>query len=666
MVCFERFVIINIMKYVPTIGLEIHAELKTQTKMFCDCLSAGGGSASGGNDPQERHPNINVCPICLGHPGTLPVINKQAVEAVLKVGMALNGDIPAHSKFDRKNYFYPDLPKGYQISQYDLPLVFGGMLKGVRLRRIHLEEDAGRLIHSAPLSNGSRMNSNESRIFEKDSIKLEKDSRASYVDFNRAGVPLMELVTEPDIKSAEQAVEFAKELQLILRYLEVSDADMEKGQMRVEANISLSNPSRIESNESRIVLKDDSYDLMGQLFEVQNKLGPIYKEKNYQDAIEEVLKRDQIPYEREKLIKLKFENLEVSDFFADFVINNKILLEVKAKPFITNDDIRQTSRYIKSLELPLGIVANFKKQKLEYRRVVNPAFEKDSSSFEENSRNELGTKVEVKNINSFKAVHDAIEYEIKRQAELLDKGEKIHQETRGWDDVHFKTVSQRSKEEAHDYRYFPEPDLPPLDLSKFDLTAIKASIPELPQEKRVRFAKEFNLKPEQIEILIADREMANFFEESISELETEDKENLRKETELILNYLTSDLRGVMAEQGIDFRENKLTPENFADLIELISHGKISSRTAKDLLREMADKGGDPNTLLQEKGLEQISDERELAAVVKKIIEANPAAVSDYKKGKETALQFLVGKAMGELKGKGNPAILQKLFKEALR
>ena len=529
-----------------------------------------------------------------------------------------------------------------------------------------MEEDAGRLIHSAPLSNGSRMNSNESRIFEKDSIKLEKDSRASYVDFNRAGVPLMELVTEPDIKSAEQAVEFAKELQLILRYLEVSDADMEKGQMRVEANISLSNPSRIESNESRIVLKDDSYDLMGQLFEVQNKLGPIYKEKNYQDAIEEVLKRDQIPYEREKLIKLKFENLEVSDFFADFVINNKILLEVKAKPFITNDDIRQTSRYIKSLELPLGIVANFKKQKLEYRRVVNPAFEKDSSSFEENSRNELGTKVEVKNINSFKAVHDAIEYEIKRQAELLDKGEKIHQETRGWDDVHFKTVSQRSKEEAHDYRYFPEPDLPPLDLSKFDLTAIKASIPELPQEKRVRFAKEFNLKPEQIEILIADREMANFFEESISELETEDKENLRKETELILNYLTSDLRGVMAEQGIDFRENKLTPENFADLIELISHGKISSRTAKDLLREMADKGGDPNTLLQEKGLEQISDERELAAVVKKIIEANPAAVSDYKKGKETALQFLVGKAMGELKGKGNPAILQKLFKEALR
>ena len=654
------------MKYVPTIGLEIHAGLKSQTKMFCDCLSAGGGSASGGNDPQERHPNINVCPICLGHPGTLPVINKQAVEAVLKVGMALNGDIPAHSKFDRKNYFYPDLPKGYQISQYDLPLVFGGMLKGVRLRRIHLEEDAGRLIHSAPLSNGSRMNSNESRIFEKDSIKLEKDSRASYVDFNRAGVPLMELVTEPDIKSAEQAVEFAKELQLILRYLEVSDADMEKGQMRVEANISLSNPSRIESNESRIVLKDDSYDLMGQLFEVQNKLGPIYKEKNYQDAIEEVLKRDQIPYEREKLIKLKFENLEVSDFFADFVINNKILLEVKAKPFITNDDIRQTSRYIKSLELPLGIVANFKKQKLEYRRVVNPAFEKDSSSFEENSRNELGTKVEVKNINSFKAVHDAIEYEIKRQAELLDKGEKIHQETRGWDDVHFKTVSQRSKEEAHDYRYFPEPDLPPLDLSKFDLTAIKASIPELPQEKRVRFAKEFNLKPEQIEILIADREMANFFEESISELETEDKENLRKETELILNYLTSDLRGVMAEQGIDFRENKLTPENFADLIELISHGKISSRTAKDLLREMADKGGDPNTLLQEKGLEQISDERELAAVVKKIIEANPAAVSDYKKGKETALQFLVGKAMGELKGKGNPAILQKLFKEALR
>ena len=478
------------MKYVPTIGLEIHAELKTQTKMFCDCL----------NDPEEKHPNVNVCPICLGHPGTLPVINQKAVEAVIKVGMALNGDIPAHSKFDRKNYFYPDLPKGYQISQYDLPLVFGGSLKGVRLTRIHLEEDAGKLAH-------------------------DPDGKHSLVDFNRAGVPLMELVTEPDIKIAEQAVEFAKELQLIFRYLGVSDADMELGQMRVEANVSL-------------------------------------------------------------------------------------------KPLATSDS-------------PLGV------------------------------------KVEVKNINSFKAVHDAIEYEIKRQAELLDKGEKIHQETRGWDDVHLKTVSQRSKEEAHDYRYFPEPDLPPLDLSKFNLGDIKKEIPELPQEKRVRFVKEFNLKPEQIEILIADREMANFFEESISELETEDKENLQRETELILNYLTSDLRGVMAEQRIGFHENKLTPENFADLIELISHGKISSRTAKDLLREMAEKGGDPNILLQEKGLEQVSDETALGEVVKKIIEANPAAVADYKKGKEAALQFLVGKAIGELKGKGNPQILQKLFKETL-
>ncbi|HEY4475872.1 MAG TPA: Asp-tRNA(Asn)/Glu-tRNA(Gln) amidotransferase subunit GatB [Candidatus Paceibacterota bacterium] len=493
-------------KYTPTIGLEIHAELKTQTKMFCDCL----------NDPNEKHPNINVCPICLAHPGTLPVVNKAAVEAVLKVGMALNGDIPASSKFDRKNYFYPDLPKGYQISQYDLPLVFGGILKGVKLRRVHLEEDTGRLLHESRIMNHESKN--------QDSSYKTQDS--SLVDFNRAGVPLMELVTEPDIKTSEQAVGFAKELRLILRYLGVSDADMEKGQMRVEANVSLG------------TIDDD-----GEL--------------------------------------------------------------------------------------------------------------------------QMGTKVEVKNINSFKAVEGAIEYELKRQEGLLNEGKKVIQETRGWDDVNLKTVSQRIKEEAHDYRYFPEPDLPPMDLSKFDLTAIKRSIPELPQEKRARFIKEFNLKPEQAEILIADREAANFFEETVSELETEDKNNLEKETQLIINYLTSDLRGLMTENGIGFPELKVDPENFADLIELISHGKVTSRTAKDILKKMFEKGGDPREFLKTEGLEQVSDEGELTVLAQKIIQANPAAVTDYQKGKMNALQFLVGKAMAELKGKGNPGALQKIFKEIL-
>lgn len=474
----------NYMKYVPTIGLEIHAELKTRTKMFCDSL----------NDSNEKHPNINICPVCTGQPGTLPVINKLAVESILKVGMALNGEIPQHSKFDRKNYFYPDLPKGYQISQYDLPLIFGGILNGVRLRRIHLEEDTGRLVH------------------------LTQDN-ASLVDFNRAGVPLMELVTEPDIKNAEQAVEFAKELQLILRYLGVSDADMEKGQMRVEANVSLKN------NE------------------------------------------------------------------------------------------------------------------------------------------QFGTKVEVKNINSFKAVHDAIEYELKRQEEVLKSGGKIIQETRGWDDEKQVTVSQRIKEEAHDYRYLPEPDLPPLDLSKFDLGKIKLDIPELPQVKRARFAKEYALTPEQAEILVNDRNTAKYFEETASELK---EEFPVADYQTLYNYLVSDLRGLMIKFEITINDLKITPENFADLIVLISNKEISSRTAKDLLLKMFETGVDPRQVLQSENLAQISDEQELQNIASKIIDQNPKPADDYRKGKENALQFLIGKAMAELKGKGNPEILQKVFKNLLK
>jgi aspartyl-tRNA(Asn)/glutamyl-tRNA(Gln) amidotransferase subunit B len=286
-----------IMNYKPTIGLEIHAELNTKTKMFCGCL----------NNPDEKHANINVCPVCMGHPGTLPIINKKAVESVIKLGMAINGNIAKISKFDRKNYFYPDLSKGYQISQYDQPLVLGGELNGIRITRVHLEEDTARLLHSSQMAEHTN---------NKDQV--------SFVDYNRSSIPLMELVTEPDIKNGKQATDFAKELQLILRYLGISDADMEKGHMRVEANISIS--------------KDEKF----------------------------------------------------------------------------------------------------------------------------------GTKVEVKNINSFKAVEGAVDYEIKRQEEVLEKGEKVKQETRGWDEKNQKTVSQRSKEEAHDYRYFPEPDLPPMDFTKND------------------------------------------------------------------------------------------------------------------------------------------------------------------------------------------------------
>ncbi len=463
--------------------------------MFCDSL----------NDPEEKHPNTNVCPICTGHPGTLPTINKKAVEYVLKVGMAVNGDIPQFSKFDRKNYFYPDLPKGYQISQYDLPLIFGGNLNGIRIRRVHLEEDTGRLIHESHIAHPeSQKNDTRHTIHD-----------ASFVDYNRAGVPLMELVTEPDITSAEQAAAFAKELQMILRYLGVSDADMEKGQMRVEANISLN----------------------------------------------------------------------------------------------------------------------------------------------------MGTKVEVKNINSFKAAEGAIKYELKRQEEVLESGGKITQETRGWDDAHNRTVSQRIKEDAHDYRYFPEPDLPPLDLAHFDLKQLKLEIPELPLAKRQRFVKEYNLTPEMAELLVTDRKMGEFFEEAASELAADDSKNIGEKTKLLVNYLTSDLAGLLMAKETSLEEIKIDPENFADLIELIATGKINSRVAKDVLAKMFETGLDPNAIVQEGGLTQVSDEGALVEVAKKIIAANPNAIADYKKGKENAIMFLVGKCMAELKGRGNPELLRKVIKE---
>ena len=503
------------MNYEPTIGLEIHTELKTKTKMFCGCL----------NDPEEKHPNINICPICLGHPGTLPVINKKAVESVLKLGLALNCTIPEISKFDRKNYFYPDLPKGYQISQYDKPLVIGGELNGVHLTRVHLEEDTGRLVHVGSPSTGSGQS-------------------ASLIDFNRAGVPLMEIVTEPDIKSGEQAVKFGQELQLILRYLEISDADMEKGQMRVEANISLG---------------------------VEGK---------------------------------------------------------------------------------------------------------------------LGIKVEIKNLNSFRAVAEAIDYEIKRQTQLFEEGKQVIQETRGWDDANKKTVSQRFKEESHDYRYFPEPDLPPLILrtsdvqnidvnfgtsevqklkkgggaAAFDLEAIKISIPEMPAQKRERFIKEYGLSTSQVEILVSDRRLAQYFEEAVSELKSQEP-NSKLQT--LFNYLTSDLLGLINQEGIGLNELKIKPEGLAHLAALIDKGELSSRMAKDILLQMFQTGLDPHEIIKEKGISQVSDEEVIKKAIQEVVAENPTAVADYEKGKQNALQFLIGKTMAKLKGQGNPEIISKLLNEEL-
>jgi aspartyl-tRNA(Asn)/glutamyl-tRNA(Gln) amidotransferase subunit B len=482
-------------KYFPTIGLEIHAELKTKTKVFCDCP----------NDAGEKKPNTNVCPVCLGHPGVLPVLNKKAVEFMIKIGLAIGGEINENFKFDRKNYFYPDLPKGYQISQFDLPIVKGGSLnissrlgseKVVKINRVHLEEDAGKLVHG------------------------EKGDDSTYVDFNRGGVPLMELVSEPDMHSAEEAAAYGRELQLILRYLGVSEADLERGQMRFDANVSIS------------------------------------------------------------------------------------------------------------------------------------------------AGKELGTRAEIKNLNSFSALENAINYEIKRQTEILEEGGKVDQETRGWDDIKQKTMPQRSKEQAHDYRYFPEPDLPPLTKEGFDIEKLRLEIPELPNAKRKRFAEEYGLSGDQMNILIENREMSNFFEYAVSELEEEEqKEANMEKIKLILNYLSSDLRGLLMAKGMNFDQSKITPENFADLIEMIAGKEISSRVAKDLIIRMLDTGSDPREIVKNEGLGQISDEAGLHDLVVKILKDNPKAAADLKGGKDQAVMFLIGKAMASLKGRGNPETLKKLFKD---
>jgi len=490
------------MAYQPTIGLEVHVELNTKTKMFCGCK----------NDPNEHRPNINICPTCTAQPGSLPVINKEAVRKVIKTGLALNCQIPEYSKFDRKNYFYPDLPKGYQISQLYQPFCREGFLiidgKKIRIREVHLEEDTGSLVHP-------------------------ENAEYSLVDFNRAGIPLMELATEPDMHSAEEARKFAEELHLIMHYLNVSDADMEKGEMRVEVNISLSkNP-------------------------------------------------------------------------------------------------------------PAG-------------------------------GGKLGTKVEIKNLNSFRAVERSIEYEIKRQTEILGKGEKIIQETRGWNDIKGETFSQREKEEAHDYKYFPEPDLPPLRHQKEFVDEIRAEIPELPQQRRERFAKEYQLDEKNIEIFVYNKSLGEYFEKVISELPPNlPKKNLLQLIKLTSNYIITDLQGLLKSTPLDrarearYLTGLITPENFAEFITLIFEEKISSKTAKMVLSEMFKTGADPSHIVEEKDLSQITDEAEIEKIIKEVISKNQKVVEDYKKGKTNAFQYLIGQVMAKTKGKANPELTNKILREIL-
>src|SRR3989344_6196351 len=482
------------MKYESIIGLEVHIELKTKTKMFCACK----------NDPDERHPNVNICPICTGQPGTLQVINRSAVNAVIKVGLALKSKINEITKWDRKNYFYPDLPKGYQISQYDYPICLGGELtipnsaKKISITRVHLEEDTGRLAHFGHIGH-------------------------SLVDFNRAGGPLMELVTEPDMTSGEEAGAFAQELHLLLRYLGVSDADMEKGQMRIEANLSLKS--------------------------------------------------------------------------------------VGAK--------------------------------------------------------ELGVKVEVKNLNSFKAVRDAIDYEIKRQTGILENGEKIIQQTRGWNETKGETVLQRIKEESHDYRYFPEPDLPPLNTNMEMIKEIETGLPELPGDKRKRLKSEYGLADEQINILVNNEKLAGFFENVVSELQELEEGDKKKLIGLAANYFLGDFLGLLNEASAEVDDVKIDAENFAELMGLIHKGTITTRAAKDVLKEMWATGKDPSNIIDEKDLGQTQDAGEIEKAVSKVISENQTAVADYKKGKEISLQFLLGQAMRETRGKADPKIIAQLLKSEL-
>lgn len=468
------------MTYKLTVGLEVHAELKTKTKMFCNSA----------NDPFNSHANVNICPVCMAHPGTLPVINKQAVKHVLKVGVAVGANLADFTEFDRKNYFYPDIPKGYQISQYKYPLVSGGSLNGIKLERIHLEEDTASSSHEG--------------------------GTGSLVDYNRAGVPLMELVTTPTIHSAEEAGAFGRELQLLLRTLGVSDANMEKGEMRVEANISISKTDK------------------------------------------------------------------------------------------------------------------------------------------------LGTKVEVKNLNSFRSVERAIAYEVERMTRILDGGPgEIVQETRGWDEVKQATFSQRKKESAHDYRYFPDPDLPKLKISEipeFSREELLKEMPELPWEKRARLVRDYGVKPENAEAFTIDKTLGDLFEGAAKEISKDLYGTLE-------NYITSDIAGLM--KGSDTL-GALTSASLAGLMNMIGAGKLSSRGAKDTLAILFAEGGDPETIATEKGFIQTNDEGALKAMVAKIIEENPKVVADYRSGKTAVFQFFLGQGMKLSKGSANPDVLKKLLEEALK
>ncbi|MFF2890379.1 Asp-tRNA(Asn)/Glu-tRNA(Gln) amidotransferase subunit GatB [Paenibacillus sp. NPDC057967] len=474
-------------KYETVVGLEVHVELHTNSKIFCGCSTSFGAP-----------PNTHTCPVCLGHPGVLPVLNHQAVEYAMKAAMALNCTIADVSKFDRKNYFYPDSPKAYQISQYDQPIGENGWLdievngetKRIGITRLHLEEDAGKLTHV-------------------------DGGYASLVDFNRVGTPLVEIVSEPDIRTPEEAKAYLEKLKAIMLYCDVSDVKMEEGSLRCDANISLR------------------------------------------------------PYGQEK----------------------------------------------------------------------------------------FGTRAELKNMNSFRGVQRGLEYEQFRQAEILDAGGEVVQETRRFDDAAGKSFSMRGKEEAHDYRYFPDPDLVRLHISEEWKESVRASIPELPDARKARYTADYGLPAYDAEVITSSKNLADFFEESLS---------YTKDAKAVSNWIMGDLLGYLNANGLELSDVKITGQGLGEMIGLLEKGTISGKIAKTVFKAMLESGKLPQQIVEEQGLVQISDEGAILAIVDAIIEKNPQSVEDFRAGKEKAIGFLVGQIMKETKGKANPALVNKLLLERLQ
>ena len=486
------------MDYETVIGLEVHVQLQTQSKMFCSCRA----------DYQAAPANTHVCPVCLGLPGALPVINKKAVEYTIMTGLALGCDIPGLTKFDRKNYPYPDLMKGYQISQYDMPLAMDGHLditadgqdRSVRVERVHLEEDVSKLQH---VNGGSK-------------------EAHSLVDVNRSGVPLMEVVSHPDMRTPEEARSYLTKLHGIIQYLGVSTANAQDGSFRCDANISLR---------------------------------------------------------------------------------------------------------------PVG-------------------------------QKEYGTKTEIKNMNSMRAVFMALNHEIERQQKVLDSGDRVVQETRGWSEERNVTYSQRSKEEAHDYRYFPEPDLPPIVVDEAWIEEIRSKIPELASDRLTRLADQFGLSEYDARLLTTSKSTADFFEQT-TRLLSVSGEDLERYAKNVSNWILGDLSRLLNLQDLEIQESPVSPEHLGELINLVDDGTVSVSMAKKVLEEVFESGDSPGRVVQEKGYTQISDSSVVKTAVAKAIDANPQAVTDYMGGKETAAKFLVGQVMKITKGQANPDLVNELVVRAL-